>query len=140
VGLREVAVDLAKLSREDLTVGGLAIFLVIDLLFLPWYSVTLFGLTASLSATSAPYAIWGVLAALGAVAFIFDLALDRFGGVQLPVIGSSRATTRAALAGATLGFMVIKFVAETSDLGVGCWLGFVAAIALLVLCVRQTTP
>ncbi|HWF72525.1 MAG TPA: hypothetical protein VG186_04225 [Solirubrobacteraceae bacterium] len=55
-------------------------------------------------------------------------------------IGASRATTRTALAGATLGLMVIKFVAHTSDLGVGCWLGLVAAIALVVLCVRETAP
>ncbi|MDQ6776600.1 MAG: hypothetical protein M3071_10385 [Actinomycetota bacterium] len=133
--------DLAKLSREDMVLAGLALFLIIDLVFLPWYSVDLFGgITVTLSATSAPYAIWGVLAVLAAIAFVVDLALDRFGGVQLPVIGSSRATTRIALAGATLGFMVIKFVVETSALGFGCYLGMVAAIALVVLCVRETAP
>jgi hypothetical protein len=36
--------------------------------------------------------------------------------------------------------MVIKFVAHASNLGVGCRLGFVAAIALVVLCVRVTAP
>lgn len=132
--------DLAKLSREDLIGGGLALFLVVDLLFLPWYSVDAFGLTISLSATSAPYAFWGILALLADVAFIADLALDRFGTVRVPVIGTSRATTRTALAGATLGFMAIKFVLETNSVGIGCWLGLIAAIALVVLCVRETTP
>jgi hypothetical protein len=56
------------------------------------------------------------------------------------MIGATRATTRSALAGATLGFMAIKFVLETSLLGIGCWLGLLAAIALLVLCVREMTP
>lgn len=126
--------DVAKLSREDMIVGGLAIFLVIDLLFLPWYSVLGF----TFSATSAPYSIWGVLALLVDIAFISDLALDRFGTAQLPAIGGSRARTRAALAGGTLLFMVIKLLAHTGDLGFGAWLGLVAAIALVVLCVRET--
>jgi hypothetical protein len=118
--------------------GGLGLFLVIDLLFLPWYSVSIFGITITASATSSPYSIWGVLALLVAIAFILDLVLDRFGTAQLPAIGGSRARTRTALAGGTLGFMVIKFIAHTSDLGVGCWLGLIAAIALVVLCVRET--
>jgi hypothetical protein len=133
----EDAVDLAKLSREDLIVGGLAVFLVIDLLFLPWYSVSAFGITATISATSAPYAIWGILAFLVDVAFLSDLALDRFGTTQLPALGGSQARTRAALAGGTLFFMIVKFLLETTSLGAGCWLGLLAAIALVVLCARE---
>jgi hypothetical protein len=72
---------------------------------------------------------------------VFDLgralALDRFGAAQLPAIGGSRASTRTALAGGTLAFMVIKFLAHTSNLGLGCWLGLVAGVALVVLCVRE---
>jgi hypothetical protein len=41
-------VDLAKLSREDLILAGLGIFLAIDLLFLPWYSCWL-GLIAAIA-------------------------------------------------------------------------------------------
>jgi hypothetical protein len=118
-------------------VGGLGVFLVIDLLFLPWYSVSAFGVSVTASATSSPYSIWGVLALLLTVAFISDLALDRFGAAQLPAIGGSRASTRTALAGGTLAFMVIKFLAHTSNLGLGCWLGLVAGVALVVLCVRE---
>lgn len=121
-------------------VGGLALFLAVDLLFLPWYSVNLLGLTVTFSATSSPYAIWGVLALLADVAFVVDLAIERFGRAQLPVIGGTRATTRTALAGGTLGLMVIKLIAHASDLGIGCWLGLVAAVALVVLCVRETVP
>jgi hypothetical protein len=133
-------VDLAKLSRDDLILGGLALFLVIDLLFLPWYSVSAFGITVTISATSAPYAIWGILALLLDIAFLSDLLVERFGGAQLPAIGGSRARTRAALAGGTLFFLVIKFLSETSDVGVGCWLGLLAAIALVVLCAREVVP
>jgi hypothetical protein len=131
-------VDLAKLSRDDMIAGGLGLFLVIDLLFLPWYSASdpFTGGTVTASATSAPYSIWGVLALLVVVAFVADLALERFAGAQLPAIGGSRATTRTALAGGTLAFMVIKLLAHTGDLGFGAWLGLVAAVALVVLCVR----
>ena len=129
--------DLAKLSRDDMIAGGLGLFLVIDLLFLPWYSVSAFGVSVTDSATSAPYSIWGVIALLLAIAFTADLAFERFGAAQLPMIGTSRATTRTALAGGTLAFMAIKFLAHTSNLGLGCWLGLVAGVALVVLCVRE---
>ena len=135
--------DLAKLSREDTILGVLGIFLVIDLLFLPWYSasVTVFGatFTSSASATSSPYAIWGVLALLTAIAFLVDLAVDRFTGAEMPAISGSRATTRTVLAGVTLGFMAIKFLAHVGNFGYGFWLGMIAAIAMVVLCVRETT-
>jgi len=130
--------DLAKLSREDMILGGLGLFLVIDLLFLPWYSISVLGVSATFSATSSPYSIWGVLALLVDIAFVADLALERFGQNTLPALGGSRATTRTALAGGTLAFMVIKFLAHTGDLGLGCWLGLIAGIALVVLCVRET--
>jgi len=130
--------DLAKLSRDDMIAGGLGLFLVIDLLFLPWYSVSAFGVSITASATSAPYSIWGVLALLVDIAFLGDLLFDRFGAAQLPSIGGSRARTRSALASGTLALMVIKFLVHTSNLGFGCWLGLVAAIALVVLCVRDT--
>jgi len=130
--------DLAKLSRDDMIVGGLGIFLVIDLLFLPWYSVSAFGVSVTASATSSPYSIWGVLALLLVIAFLSDLAFDRFGAAQLPMIGGSRAKTRTALAAGTLAFLVIKFLAHTSNLGIACWLGLAAGIAIVVLCVRET--
>lgn len=126
--------NLGRLSRDDMILAGLGVFLIIDLLFLPWYSV----LGSTATATDAPYAIWGVLAVLTVIAFVADLALERFAAVQVPMIGGTRATTRRALAGGTLAFMAIKFLTETSYLGIGCWLGLVAAIALVVLCVRET--
>jgi hypothetical protein len=133
-------VDLAKLSREDLIVAGLGIFLVIDLLLLSWYSFNIEGFPITASATSSPYSTWGVLALLVDLAFLADLALDRFSGAQLPTIGDNRATTRAVLAAGTLAFMVIKFAAYPHSLAIGCWLGFAAAIAMFVLCLRVTAP
>ena len=129
--------DLAKLSREDLIIGALSVFLIIDLLVLPWYSVNV-GVTITTTATSAPYAVWGILALLADIAFLSDLLADRFSTSQFPAIGGSQAATRAALAATTLFFIAIKFLAETTSLGAGCWLALIAAIALFVLCIRQT--
>ena len=101
-------------------------------------SIEALGFTVTITATTAPHAIWGVLAVLAATALISDLALDRFGSTRLPAIGGDQARTRTALAAGTLAFMVIKFLVDTSSPGVGRWLGLVAAIALVVLCVRET--
>lgn len=127
------AVDLAQLSREDMIVGALSAFLIIDLLFLPWHDY----IVLTTSATSAPSAAWGVLALLADIALLSDLALDRFGTSQLPAIRGSQAATRAALAATTLFFMAIKFLADTTNLGAGCWLGLIAVVALFVFCARD---
>ena len=52
-----------NVSREDWIIGGLALLLVIDLLFLPWFSVL--G-RSRLTATDAPDGWLGVLAVLAA--------------------------------------------------------------------------
>ena len=43
--------DLGKFSREELIVGGIALLLAIDLLFLPWFDITVGIGTFSVSAT-----------------------------------------------------------------------------------------
>src|ERR1700676_5301344 len=74
VGIIGGLMDLAKLSREDMIVGGLGIFLIIDLLFLPWYSINFLGVSLTITATSSPYSIEGVLALAVDIAFVLDLA------------------------------------------------------------------
>jgi hypothetical protein len=77
-------VDFSKLSREDWMVGGGGILLILSLLIFGWYSypsVTVDGTTlggGSIAATSAPYAIWGILALIVTIAVVVDLSLARF--------------------------------------------------------------
>lgn len=130
--------DLAKLSRDDLILGGLALFLIIDLLFLPWHSYSYAGFTINVKATSAPEAAWGILALLADIAFLSDLALENFGTPVLPAVGGSRHATRVVLSATTLFFMAIKFLVDPNYLGAGCWLGMIAVIVLFVLCIRHT--
>jgi hypothetical protein len=140
-----MAMDLTKLSRDDWIMGGLALLLVVDLLFLPWWSESAgfgpFTVSASATATDAPDGWLGVLGVLGALALIGDLALDRFGATQLPSVGGSRATTRFMLASAVAACVAFKFILHLSFTAnhwdAGFWLAVVAAAAIVAVAVRS---
>jgi hypothetical protein len=118
-----------SVSRDDWLLAGVALLLVIDLLFLPWFSITFGPFSASLTATDAPDGLFGVLAVLSAVLLIADLAVERLSpGTTVPNIGGSRTQTRFVLACLTALFVALKFVFNIhfSDFG----LGFYAAVVL----------
>jgi len=124
-------VDIAKLSREDLMVGAGGILLAIDLLLLDWYSVPSGPNSAGYTAVSAPYAIWGVLAFILALAVVADLSLARFSpATAVPTTQLGRDMTRAAVAGVMLLVLVIKFVSLTNYFGLGFYLGMILAIVV----------
>jgi Na+-translocating ferredoxin:NAD+ oxidoreductase RnfA subunit len=129
--------DLSKLGRDNLLVGAGGILLIVDLLFLPWLhsSVALLGAQISFSvrATAAPGALWGVLALLLTIAVVVDLALDEFRPqTRVPTTQLGRAMTRCAVAALVVFFLLMKYFAETSFLGVGAYLGFLLAIVVVV--------
>jgi hypothetical protein len=106
-----------------------ALLLVIDLLFLPWFSISLGPLSFSLKATDAPDGAFGILAVLSAVALIADLGVERLSpGTALPNIGGSRTHTRFVIACIAALFVALKFVFNIhfSDFG----FGFYAAVVL----------
>jgi hypothetical protein len=124
-------VDLTKVSRKDWIIGGTALLLVIDLWFLPWFTVSIGIYSGSSSGTGTPDGWLGWLAVLSALALIADLAVERFSpATTLPAIGGSRATTRLALAAAAAVFVLLKFVFHTSILGASLGFGFFAALVL----------
>ena len=131
------------LSRNDWIVGGLSLLLVIDLLFLPWYSLSVhgFGYSASVSAsaTSAPDGWAGILAMLAALAVLADLLVERLAPqATLPNLGGSRTVTRLWLAIVAAGFMALKFVLHLhfSWFGFGFYLGVVVIAALVYSTLR----
>jgi hypothetical protein len=125
-------VDLSKLSREDWMVGWGALLLIIDLLFLPWHSVSGFGVSADFSGTDAPGSIWGVLALIVTIVVLVDLALARFSPeTQLPTTQLGRDMTRAAAAALALLLVVIKLIDNTSYLAWGTWVGIVLAVVVV---------
>ena len=134
--------DMSKFSREELILAGVALLLAIDLLFLPWFDVTVsigsFKASFTSSATGEPDGWLGVLAVLSLVALIADLALERLGNVDLPAINGSRADTRLALAAVAAGFVVLKFLFHIhfSLFGIGFWGAVVLTAALVATAVR----
>ncbi len=120
----------ANFTRDDWIIGGVALLLVIDLLFLPWFD---FGF-ASLAATDPPSGWAGILAVLAAVALIADLAIERMSPqTTLPAVNSSRTETRFVLACVTAVFVFLKFVFNIhfSDFGFGFWLGVILTAGLV---------
>jgi pSer/pThr/pTyr-binding forkhead associated (FHA) protein len=134
----ESAVKLDNVSREDWTLGGVALLLAICLLAFPWYHVGIsigpVSVSADRAATSSPYAIWGVLALITSLLLLADLAVERLAPqAKVPAINDSRTLTRMAIAGLTLLLLVIKFLAHVGDFGWGFFLALVAIIGLCYL-------
>ena len=123
------------LSRDDWIVGGLALLLAIDLLFLPWFSYYIYSATA----TDAPDGWAGILAVLLCLAIVGDLLVERLSPqTALPNFGGSRTATRFRLAIAAAVFVAIKFVFNIhfSLFGFGFWAAVVLTVALVAVTMR----
>lgn len=128
-----------NVSRDDWILGGLALLLIIDLLLLPWFSISVGPFSTSLTATDAPDGWAGILAVLVALAFIADLAVERFSPqTTVPMIGGSRTDTRFILACVVALFVLIKFLLQIhfSEFGFGFWLGVVLTVAFVYFAIQ----
>lgn len=131
---------LDNVTRDDWLLAGVALLLVIDLLFLPWFSVSFGPLSVTSTATGAPDGWLGVLAVLSALALIADLGIERLAPqTRLPAVRDSRTTTRVVLAGVTALFVVLKFLFHVhfSLFGFGFWLAVVLTAGLVVFALRS---
>jgi hypothetical protein len=128
-------VNLEALTRDDWILSGAAVLLVIDLLFLPWFSFSLGPLgSVSFTGTDAPDGWLGGLALLASLALIADLAVDRLSpGRAFPNIRGSRTETRFVLACVAAACVVLKFVFNIhfSYFGFGFYLAIVLSAALV---------
>jgi hypothetical protein len=132
-------VKLDNVTRDDWLLAGVALMLVIDLLFLPWFSVSFGPLSVTSTATGAPDGWLGVLAVLAALALVADLGIERLSPqTRLPAVRDSRTTTRVVLAGVTALFVVLKFLFHIhfSLFGFGFWLAVVLTAGLVVFALR----
>jgi hypothetical protein len=125
-------VNVENVSRDDWIFGGVGLLLVIDLLFLPWFSISVGPISVTATATGAPDGWLGVLAVLAAIVVIADLAIERLSSdTQLPAIGGSRTQTRFILACVAAGFVVLKFLFHIhfSLFGIGFWAAVILTVA-----------
>jgi hypothetical protein len=132
---------LGDFSRDDWIVGVLALLLAIDLVFLPWFSISagIFGASLSYSGTGWPDGWLGVLAVITSIALLADLVIERSSpGTALPNIGGSRANTRFVLAGLTALFVALKFLfhLHPTVFGFGFWAAALLTIALVYSTLR----
>jgi hypothetical protein len=137
------AVNTDNISRDDWIMGAVALLLIVDLLFLPWFSVTVGPITVSVTATGAPDSWLGVLAVLAAVALVADLVIDRLSPqTSLPSLAGGRTQTRFVLACLAAAFLALKFLFHIHfDLfGYGFWGAVVLAATLVYLTAQARTP
>jgi len=123
--------NLGKLSRGERTIVITGVLLVIDLLFLPWHSITVPYIgSVDRNGISSPNAFLGFLAALGAAAMVAQVVVSRFTSAtvpELPVLWP-----RAHMIGglAVAGLLLLKLLLQTSFLGFGAYLGILVAAGL----------
>lgn len=126
-------------TRDDWIVGGVALLLIIDLLFLPWFDITAGPFSLTLTATDAPSGWAGILAVLAAIALIADLAVERMSPqTTLPSVGGSRGQTRFMLACVVALFVFLKFIFNIhfSDFGFGFWAGVILTAGLVYVALQ----
>lgn len=125
--------DLSKLTKGDRIVVASAILLVLDLLLIPWYSITVVGvLTVTRKGIDSPDSILGVLALLVALVMGAQVILSRFSEVKLPEIGMPWGRVHFLGGLAVVVMLGLKFILHTSYLSIGSYLALLFAIALAV--------
>jgi hypothetical protein len=128
-------------SRDDWILGGAALLLIIDLLFLPWFSISVGPITVTATATSDPDGWLGILAVLAAIALIADLAIERLSpGTALPNIGGSRTQTRFVLACVAAALVALKFLFNVhfNYFGFGFYLGIILTAAVVYFALQAS--
>jgi hypothetical protein len=122
-------------SREDWILAGLALLLAIDLLFLPWFSISFGPFTFTTTATGSLDGWTAILAVLACLLIIIDIAVEKLSpSTVVPTLGGGREHTRFVLAAVAAGFVALKFVLHIhfSDFASGFYAGIVLAVLLVV--------
>ncbi|HEY4376627.1 MAG TPA: hypothetical protein VGM93_05695 [Acidimicrobiales bacterium] len=127
--------DLTKLSLGDKIIGGTTIVLLIDLLFLPWHSVSvhagIYSASYTRGATESPNGFLGILALLVVIAILATVIIRKLTTTKLPDLPISwgEATFYAGIAVEVL--LVLKLILKTDYLGYGSYLAIILAAGLI---------
>lgn len=124
-----------SVGEKIIIIAGALLFIVG---FFPWYSISFEFLGESVSASAngwqAPGAIWSIFAIFIGLAMAGVVVVKSLTEVEIPdnVGGFSWPKIFFGAGVATLAFVLIKFLNHASDLGIGFFLGIIAAGALAV--------
>lgn len=130
---------LDALSKNDWIVGGLALLLAIDLLFLPWFSFSIGPDDFTTTATGSFDGWTAILAMLASLALLADVLIERLSPqTTLPNLGGSRTTTRLRLAAIAAALVALKFLLHIhfSYFGFGFYLAVALCVALVYCTLR----
>lgn len=128
--------DLTKLSTGDKIIGATGLLLVVVLVVFPWHHVSAYDMQMNVSfdagavnrsAVQSPNAFWGILALLLTLAIVGSLFLRRLTDAELPStpVPPSQLTFFGTIG--VLVLLMLKFVIETSALGIGAFLAILLA-------------
>lgn len=123
--------DFSKLTLGDKILGGCAIVLLIDLLFLPWHHVSYsgYGISASYSRTAiqSPNSFWGFLAVLVLFAIIGTTIVRRLTDTVLPETPKPMSELTFYATIGLLVLLLLKLIFKTDYLGFGAYLAILLA-------------
>src|SRR5262249_39142389 len=126
-------VNQLSMGQKLVAGGGIGLFIFS---FLPWHHYSLgvsipgVSTTINRNAWQSPDTIWSFLAVIIGAAMA-AVVLSRFANVTLPDLGSiTWGQAMLGAGGAVLVLVIIKFLAHSSSLGFGFFLGFLAALAI----------
>ncbi|HEY3239212.1 MAG TPA: hypothetical protein VGL92_06605 [Acidimicrobiia bacterium] len=125
-----------KLSLGERILGGAGVFLILDLLFLPWHRISvgipgIARITESRSGLQSPNGFLGLLAFLVVAALVAHVVISEFTKMELPEIPVSWGQADLLGAAGVAVLLLLKLVMETDFLGFGAWLAILAAGVLV---------
>lgn len=127
--------DLSKLTLGDKIIGGTAIVLIIDLLFLPWHSVKVgagaFSVDYTRTAIQSPGSFWGLIALLLTIAVLAVVIVRKLTTTQLPDAPRPWGELTFYATIAVLVLLLLKLVLKTDYLGFGSYFGILLAAGMV---------
>ena len=126
--------NLSKLTKGEKLVALAGLFLIFDLIVLPWYKInveTLSGIrSASATGIDDPNGGFGVVAVLLCIVLAGQILLSKFTKVQLPRLSVPWWKVHLYGGYVVAALMVLKLLAKTDSLAIGAILGLVAGAAV----------
>jgi phosphoglycerol transferase MdoB-like AlkP superfamily enzyme len=120
-----------KLSRSVQITGVSGILLLIGLLAFPWYSVSVFGVTATGTAVQYDGSWAAILGLIVLIALLATIAVQSFTSTELPDLPISWSAAELYAAIAVAVFIAIKFLSHIGNFGWGFYVDVLLTIGLV---------
>lgn len=119
--------DLSKLSRGDRFIVIAGTLLVLDLLFLPFYSYNLGIVTVSFNGLSAWNSFLGFLAFIVSIVMVAQIIVSKYTSARIPELSMPWSRVHMIAGYTVLGLLVLKLILHLSNLGYGALVAIILA-------------